>query len=61
MEDYFKLEILCVYDPPVKLLDVIYICPVCENEIELNEYINDNDLLECEVCENTIKIKIRKI
>lgn len=61
MIEYSTLEIPTVLNPPIKLIDVIYNCPVCDYEIEINMFVDDTNFLKCDVCDHIIKLKIKKI
>ena len=41
MKDYSILDFVTVLEPPIKFTEIIYNCPVCDFEIEINEIIDD--------------------
>ncbi len=62
MKDYSILLIPTVLKTPFELKDIIYNCPVCDYEIDLNMVITGNkDILTCENCDHIIKLKIKNI
>jgi transcription elongation factor Elf1 len=61
MIEYSILEIPTVLNPPIKLIDIIYNCPVCDYEIEIDMQIDDNRFVNCNICDHIIKLKITKI
>lgn len=61
MIEYSILEIPTVLNPPFKFIDVIYNCPICDYEIEIDILIDNNSFLKCEGCDHVIKLKIKKI
>lgn len=61
MIEYSVLEIPSVLDIPFKLKDIIYSCPVCDCDIEIDIIINDNSFVKCENCELEIKLKVIKV
>ena len=61
MTDYSILEIPTVLDPPLKLIDIIYNCPVCDFEIEMDMLVDDNSFISCDVCDHVTKFRIKKI
>lgn len=61
MIEYSILEIPTVLNPPIKIIDVLYNCHVCEYEIEINMFVDDNSFIKCDVCEHITKFKIKKI
>ena len=61
MTDYSILEIPTVLDPPLKLIDIIYNCPVCDFEIEMDMFVDDNSFISCDVCDHVTKFRIKKI
>jgi len=61
MIEYSILEIPALLNPPIKIIDVIYNCPVCDYEIEIDMFVDDNSFIKCDVCEHITKFKIKKI
>lgn len=61
MIEHSILEIPTVLNPPIKLIDVIYNCPVCDYEIEIDMFVDDNSFLKCDGCDHIIKLKIKRI
>jgi hypothetical protein len=61
MTDYSILEIPTVLGPPLKLIDIIYNCPVCDFEIEMDMFVDDNSFISCDVCDHVTKFRIKKI
>lgn len=61
MIDYSILEIPTILNPPIKLIDVIYNCPVCDNGIEIDMFVDDNSFVKCDVCEHITKFRIKNI
>ncbi|OXA78012.1 hypothetical protein SAMN05444397_110167 [Flavobacterium aquidurense] len=61
MIKYSILEIPTVLNPPIKLLDIIYNCPVCDYEIEIDMDVDDNSSIKCDCCDHIIKFRIKKI
>ncbi|MDA6070469.1 hypothetical protein NJT12_12635 [Flavobacterium sp. AC] len=55
------LETPTVINPPIKLIDIIYNCPVCDYEIEIDMFVDDNSFLKCDGCEHITKFRIKKI
>ena len=45
MLEYSILEISTVLNSPIKVIDVIYNCPVCDYEIEINMFVDDNSFV----------------
>ena len=61
MIEYSILEIPTVLHPPIKLIDIIYNCPVCDYEIEIDMFVDDNSDVKCDVCNHITKFKIIRI
>lgn len=61
MIEYSILEIPTVLHPPIKIIDAIYNCPVCDYEIEIDMFVDDNSFVKCEVCDHITKFKIKRI
>jgi transcription elongation factor Elf1 len=61
MIEHSILEIPTVLNPPIKLIDVIYNCPVCDYEIEIDMFVDDSSFVKCDVCEHITKFKIKRI
>ncbi|MDW8849836.1 hypothetical protein SD960_07005 [Flavobacterium sp. MMLR14_040] len=61
MTEYSILEIPTVLHPPIKITDVIYNCPVCDYEIEIDMFVDDNSFVKCESCDHITKLKIKRI
>lgn len=61
MMDYSILPIPSVLDLPFKLKDILYNCPVCNFEIEIDLILNENSFIECDNCEHRIKLRLKKI
>jgi DNA-directed RNA polymerase subunit RPC12/RpoP len=61
MKEYSILEIPTILNPPFKLADIIYNCPICDYEIEIDMLVENNSFVKCEVCNHIIKLKIKKI
>ncbi|KUJ63215.1 hypothetical protein AR687_03400 [Flavobacteriaceae bacterium CRH] len=61
MIEYSTLEIPTVLNPPIKIIDIIYNCPVCDYEIEIDMFVDDNSLVKCDVCDHVTKFKIIRI
>ncbi len=61
MIEYSILEIPTVLHPPIKLIDIIYNCPVCDYEIEIDMFVDDNSAVKCDVCNHITKFKIIRI
>lgn len=61
MIEYSILEIPTVLNPPFNLIDIIYNCPICDYEIEIDMFVDNNSFLKCEGCDHVIKLKIKKI
>jgi transcription elongation factor Elf1 len=61
MIDYSILEIPTVLNPPIKLIAIIYNCPVCDYEIEIDMFVDDDSFVKCDVCEHITKFRIKKI
>lgn len=59
--DYSILPIPSVLDLPFKLKDILYNCPVCNFEIEIDLILNENSFIECDNCEHRIKLRLKKI
>lgn len=61
MNEYSILEIPTILTFPIKLTDIIYNCPVCDYEIDINMIVDDNSFIKCDNCDHSIKFKINKI
>ena len=61
MIEYSILEIPTIHNPPIKVIDVIYNCPVCDYEIEVNMFVDDDSFVKCDVCDHITKFKITRI
>jgi len=61
MIEYSILEIPTVLNPPIKIIDVIYSCPVCDYEIEIDMFVDDNSFVKCNGCDHITKFKIKRI
>ena len=61
MIEYSILEITTVLNPPIKIIDVIYNCPICDYEIEIDMFVDDDSFVKCEGCDDIIKFKIKKL
>ena len=61
MIEYSTLNIATVLNPQIRLTDVIYNCPVCDYEIEIDIFVDDHSSLECNGCDHIIKLKIKRI
>jgi DNA-directed RNA polymerase subunit RPC12/RpoP len=61
MIDYSILNIPTVLNPPIILKDIIYNCPVCDYEIDIDMIVDNNSFIRCENCDHKIKLKIIKI
>jgi hypothetical protein len=61
MIEHSILEIPTVLHPPIKLIDVIYNCPVCDYEIEIDMLVNDDSFVKCDICDHITKLKIKII
>lgn len=59
MIEYSILNIPTLLNPPIRLIDVIYNCPVCDYEIEIDMLVDDNSFVQCDGCEHIIKFKIK--
>lgn len=61
MKDFSILEIATVLNPPIKLSEIIYNCPVCDFEIDIDEIVEDDITFDCENCQHKVVIKIKNI
>jgi DNA-directed RNA polymerase subunit RPC12/RpoP len=61
MIEFSILNIPTVLNQPIKLTDILYNCPVCDYEIEIDMIVNDNSSIKCDNCDHIIKLKIKKI
>lgn len=61
MIDYSILNIPTVLKTAFSLADMIYNCPVCHYEIEIDIIVDDNSLISCENCDEIIKLNIVNI
>lgn len=61
MFEYSILQIPTVLNPPIELKDILYNCPVCDFEIEIDMFVDDESFVECDMCEHIIKFKIKKL
>lgn len=61
MKEYSILDIPTLLAPPVILLDIIYNCPVCDWEIEIDMLVDDDSFVKCDGCDHITKFKIKKI
>lgn len=61
MRDSTILYIPTVQKPPFELKDIIYNCPVCDYEIEIDLIVDEKSSVVCEVCDHIIKLEIKKI
>lgn len=61
MIEYSILQIPTVLNPPILLRDIIYNCPVCDYEIEIDMLVDDGSFIKCDVCDHITKFKIKKI
>jgi len=61
MTEFSILYIPTVQSPPIELKDIIYNCPICDYEIEIDMIVDKNSFVKCENCEHIIKLRIKKI
>ena len=61
MIKYSISQIPTVLNPPIFLRDIIYNCPVCDYEIEIDMLVDDDSFIKCDVCDHITKFKIKKI
>lgn len=61
MIEYSILYVPTLLTPPIKLIDIIYNCPVCDFEIEIDILVNDDSFVKCDVCDHIIKFKIKDL
>ena len=61
MIEYSILEIPTSLIAPIRLIDIIYNCPVCDWEIEIDMLVDDNSFVKCDGCDHIIKFKIKKV
>jgi len=61
MTEHSILEIPTALNPPIKLIDIIYNCPVCDYEIEIDMFVDNNSFVKCDACDHRIKFKIKRI
>lgn len=61
MIEHSILHIPTSLNPPIKLNDIIYNCPVCDNEIEINMLADNESSIKCDLCDHIIKFEIKKI
>lgn len=61
MIDCTILDVYTVLVTPIWLKDIIYNCPVCDCEIDIDMIVDDNSFIICDNCEHIIKFKIIKI
>lgn len=61
MIEYSVLEIPTILTPPIKLIDIIYNCPICDYEIEIDMFVDDESFVNCDVCDHLTKFKIKRI
>lgn len=61
MNEFSILYVPTVQNPPVELKDIIYNCPVCDHEIEIDIIVDEKSFVKCEVCDHVIKLEIKKI
>lgn len=61
MLEYSILEIPTVLNSLIKVIDVIYNCPVCDYEIEIDMFVDDNSFVKCDICDHITKFKIKRI
>ena len=57
MIEHSILEIPTVLNRPIKFIDVIYNCPICDYEIDIDMFVDDNSFLKCDGCDHIIKLK----
>jgi len=61
MTEYLNLEIPTSLKPPIKLSDILYNCPVCDYEIEIDMFVDDDSFVTCGMYNHIIKLQIKKI
>ena len=61
MREYSTVSIPTILNPPIKLADIIYNCPVCDFEIDIDMIVDENTFVECENCNHLIKFEIKKV
>jgi len=61
MIEYSILKIPNFHNPHIILIDIIYNCPVCDYEIEIDMSLSNEGSINCEVCDHLIKFEIKKI
>lgn len=61
MIEYSILEIPTVLNSLIKVIDVIYNCPVCDYEIEIDMFVDDNSFVKCDICDHITKFKIKRM
>lgn len=61
MSEFSILSIPTVLNLPFKLSDILYNCPVCDFEIEIDLVVDVNSFVECDNCNHKIKLKVKRI
>lgn len=61
MIEYSILNIPTSLNSPIKLNDIIYNCPVCDNEIEIDMLVDNESFLKCNLCDHIIKLEIKQV
>lgn len=61
MIEYSILPIPTSLTQPIKLNDIIYNCPVCDNEIEIDILVDNESFLKCNLCDHIIKLEIKQV
>lgn len=55
------LDIPTVYNLPFRLKDIIYNCPICDYEIDIDIIVNEGCSIKCINCNHKILLKTRNI
>ena len=61
MIEHSILHIPTSLNLPIKLNDIIYNCPVCDNEIEIDMLVYKESFLKCNLCDHIIKLEIKQV
>ena len=61
MKEYYTLFIPTSLNPPILLNDIIYNCPVCDNEIEIDMLVDNESSIKCNLCDHIIKFEIKQV
>jgi hypothetical protein len=61
MIEYSILPVPTSLISPINLTDILYNCPICDNEIEIDMLVDNESSIKCNLCEHIIKFEIKQV